>query len=344
MYPDPIKRPTISIAYLQLMVELMAERGINSHALLRDIPIDPALLRQPDARMSAWQWSLVILRAQALSREPGLGYEYGLRMRPTVHGVLGYAAMSSASLRQALELSMRYARVRQAGFRLEFVETAEFGELRVFETAPVPVLRSFFLENILLGLARSNAVLLGQDITGLHGLEICFDWPQPDWHADWRARLPPVYFNQPVNLVRVPASMLSQRPVLADPLASQQAIDLCERELGLAADNEAHVTSQVRSLLLPRADHGYPKLDQVAEQLRLSPRTLKRRLQQQGTSFLLLLEEARQRDAIALLLHTDLSVAQIATRLGYQNPANFSRAFSKWTGEAPLHYRRRLRQ
>jgi len=343
MYPDPTQRPTISIAYLQLMVELMAERGIDSHTLLRDLPIDPAELNQADARMSGYQWSLVILRAQALCQDPGLGYEYGLRMRPTVHGVLGYAAMSCASLRQALELSMRYARVRQDGFRFEFVETPEHGELHVIQTAPIPILRNFFLENILLGLARSNAVLLGRDLTGLAGMEICFDWPEPVWHGAWRDRLPTVRFDQPVNLVRVPNAMLSQRPVLADPLASQQAIDLCERELGLAAHNEAAVTTRVRSLLLLGPTPGYPKLDQVAARLHLSGRTLKRRLQQQGTSFLLLLEEARQRDAIALLLRSDLPVADIATRLGYQNPANFSRAFSRWTGEAPLHYRRRLR-
>lgn len=343
MDASPLNRPTISIAYLQLMVELMAERGIDSHALLRDIPIDPALLSQPDARMSAYQWSLVILRAQALSREPGLGYEYGLRMRPTVHGVLGYAAMSSASLRQALELSMRYARVRQAGFRFEFAETDTTAELRVIETAPVPLLRSFFLENILLGLARANAVLLGKDITTLNGMEIRFDWPEPPWHCDWQDRLPPIRFNQPANLVRIPRELLSQRPVLADPLASQHAIDLCERELGLAYDLEAEITTRVRALLLLRARQGYPKLEQTASLLTMSSRTLKRKLQQQGTSFLLLLEEARQRDAIELLLRSDHSVADIATRLGYRNPANFSRAFSKWTGEAPRHYRCRLR-
>ena len=151
-----------------------------------------------------------------------------------------------------------------------FVVTDTTAGLRVSEPAPVPLLGSFFLENVLRGLARANAVLLGKDITKLNGMEICFDWPEPPWHCDWQDQLPPVRFNQPTNLVRIPREILSHRPVLADPLASQQAIDLCERELGLAYDLEAEITTRVRALLLLRARQGYPKLEQTASLLTLS--------------------------------------------------------------------------
>ena len=343
MRNQDLSRPTISIAYLQLMIELMGERNIPASALLQDLPLDPALLDNPEARMSGYQWSLVILRAQALSREPGLGYEYGLRMRPTVHGVLGYATMSSASLRQALDISMRYMRVRQGGFRMDYREHGQVVDIQVIEKQPIPLLRTFFYENILLGMARSNAVLLGRELEQFDDIEIWFDWPEPDYHAAWRERLPPIRFDRSANLIRLPRALLNQRPVLADPLASQQAVALCERELALARDFQADITQRVRSALLLRGRDGYPGLPHVAGQLHISTRTLKRKLQQQGTSFLVLLEEARRRDASEMLLRSDTPVQDIAARLGYRNPANFSRAFSKWTGESPAHFRARQR-
>ncbi len=339
--PD-IRRPTIPIAYLQLMVELLGERGIAASELLHRQPIDAALLQQPQARMSAHQWGSVVLRAQQLSRDPGLGYEYGLRMRPTVHGVLGYAALSCSSLQQALMLMPRYVRVRQANFTLRYSEHGRYGMLELQEKQPIPLLRSFFIENILLGLARSTSVLLGREMHELKGLEIWFDGPQPEHYADWRARLPTVRFNRPCNAMRVPAAMLSLRPLLADPLASRQAIELCEQELAQAAGHEVDLVARVRAELVPASSGGYPNLDTVAQRLHLSSRSLKRKLQQQGMSYLTLLEETQRRDAQLMLEHGNVSVQAIAARLGYRNPANFSRAFMRWTGQPPSRWRQQV--
>lgn len=341
--PAYLSRPTVSIAYLQLLVEILAERGIPAGRLLAGQPIAPQLLEQPEARVSAYQWTRLVIRGLELTGDPGLGYEYGLRMRPTAHGVVGYASMTCTTMRQAMEISVRYARVRQAHFTMHLQENADHALLELREKYPIPVLRSFFIENILLGLVRGYAVLLAREPHDIDGLEIWFDWPEPAWHAAWASRLPPVRFSMPVNGVRLSAACLALRPVLADPHASQQAIALCERELALAADAEADIAMCVRALLVPGRHGGYPPLDEVASRLAISGRTLKRRLQQAGTSFLLMLEEARRRDAHALLAHTELSVQDVAARLGYLNPANFSRAFNQWTGESPTTYRVRMR-
>ena len=340
--PYRAREPSISIAYLQLLLEILAERGVAASTLLTGIPIDPALLDNSQARMSPTQWTLLVMRAQALTSDPALGYEYGLRMRPTVHGVLGYAAMSAATLRQAQEISARYARLRQAGFTFEFIEDEKYGSLILRERQPIPVMRQFFVENILLGVARATSVLLGRDLLDIPEMEICFDYAEPDYHRHWHDRLPTTRFQQAVNMVRLPQHYLSQRPVMADPLASRGAIELCERELALAADQEADITQRVRAELV-LSGSGYPDLEQVATKLCVSTRTLKRKLQRHGTSFLLILEECRRRDAQKMLEHSGLSVQTVATRLGYQNPANFSRAFSKWTGESPTSFRYRIR-
>lgn len=336
--PAHLQRPTIPIAYLQLLVEILAERGFSPAQLFDGLPVPSTLLSAP--RMSALQWTRLVLRARELTQDPALGYEYGLRMRPTAHGLLGYAAMSASTVREAIELVVRYAGARQAHFTLSFEEHADHCQLVLRERFPIPILRTFFYENILLGLARGSAFLLGRELDDFADCEICFDTPEPPYYEKWRQRLSQLRFEQGVNAVRFPPHYLDLRPALADPHASLQARALCERELALVSDDEHDVVARVLAELR-RSEHerGYPSLDAVAARLFLSTRTLKRRLHEQGTSFLRLLNETRHNDACELLARTDLPIQEVATRLGYENPANFSRAFTQAAGVPPSAYR-----
>ena len=112
----------------------------------------------------------------------------------------------------------------------------------------------------------------------------------------------------------------------------------CSRELeqlGLAGD----FVMQVQALISAQAE-GYPDLNAVAERLYLSPRTLKRRLAEFNSSFRQLLDATRHKDSIHLLKSSELSIERIAIRLGYADPANFTRAFRKWAGVTPSAYRK----
>lgn len=336
--PRHLDKPTIPIAYLELLIEIMAERGFSPSDLFAGLPIDASLLAE--ARMSAVQWTRLVLRALELTDDAGLGYEYGLRMRPTAHGLLGYAAMTAGTMREAIEIVLRYARARQSHFDFDLEQLGNQRQLVVRETFPIPVLRTFFYENVLLGLARGSAILLGRELIDFPDCEICFDTSEPAYYEAWRSRLPGLRFDEPVNAVRFPAKYLDYRPALADPHASRQAIALCERELSYALDAAGTSRASVLAELeYSTEDGGYPALDEVAGRLRFSTRTLKRRLQEEGTSFMALLNEKRTRDARDLLARTNLSVQEIAERLGYQNPANFSRAFVKSAGQTPTEYR-----
>jgi len=71
----------------------------------------------------------------------------------------------------------------------------------------------------------------------------------------------------------------------------------------------------------------------------MSSRTLRRHLNQVGSSYLQLLEEAQQKEAEHLLIHSDMDIQEIALYLGYIQPTNFTRAFKKWTGQTPITFR-----
>lgn len=90
---------------------------------------------------------------------------------------------------------------------------------------------------------------------------------------------------------------------------------------------------RVRDILSNSEQH-YLSIENVAEYLHMSDRTLKRQLAAEGTSFSTLVDEVRYRHATSLLSRTDYSLEQIADELGYSDVANFSRAFKRWSGRS----------
>lgn len=335
---DLVSRPSIAISYLQLLIEFAAEQGIGADQLLRGIPLSPKLLDQPGARMSPLQWSMAVSQTMRLCGNEGLGYECGLRMRPSANGFLGYATMSCESVREALELAVRYIASRQRGFSLRTYTEGGHAVTELRQNHPIPVLRTFFSEHILVGMARGMAAILGLEVRALEGVEIWFDWPEPDYFAAYRERLPTVRFSRPTTCIRLPLELLELKPVLADAQASRQAIELCERELAELGGAGDSVVLRVCALLVQAHGSGYPDQEQVAAKLHMSSRTLARKLQAEGNSFQELLDEARKRDACALIEAGVISIQNIADQLGYRNPANFTRAFRRWTGKSPSEW------
>lgn len=78
-----------------------------------------------------------------------------------------------------------------------------------------------------------------------------------------------------------------------------------------------------------------PRIDRVAGAMGCSRQTLYRRLKAEGLTFEQILEDLRHRRAVKLLRDPALSVKEIGYRLGFSDPAAFSRAFKRWTGKSP---------
>lgn len=138
--------------------------------------------------------------------------------------------------------------------------------------------------------------------------------------------------------------MLSLPLIMANPDAVQNALALLDKELASRAISQNNdFVPRVRSVLETRTTLPYPSLNEVASILCVSDRTLKRRLKEADTSFQAILDNVRQRQAIELMNAGQLSLQTIALRIGYTDPATFSRAFKRWTGQSPndWHFRSR---
>ncbi|MCY1349014.1 HTH-type transcriptional regulator VirS [compost metagenome] len=134
------------------------------------------------------------------------------------------------------------------------------------------------------------------------------------------------------------ASVLSLPLTAADAWLHQLIAEHIARMERLPADE---LPSYVRQLLRSLLPSGRASLEKVADCMAVNPRTLQRRLEQEGTSFQRLLDETRQGMAHHYLDDPSISMAQLAGLLGYSDASGFSRAFNRWFGVSPLKWQKR---
>jgi AraC-like DNA-binding protein len=331
--------PTVPAVHALHLVTLVKRWDVAPEALLAPLgrAVCVASLAEPGARLTLAQIETLVAQARALTREPGLGLYLGLQMSISSHGYLGFAAMSAATVRDALTLATRFAPTRTDALRLRLHEDAGAAALVVEERVPLGSARDFVILALLVGIWQMGRALTGQDLDGR--LEVAFAEPA------YMARFGPfaggrLRFEQPAHQLVFDAKVLELPMKMADPAAARLAADACERELAaLRAGADERVLAQVERVVA-RAGGGFHTLGEVARALHLSPRTLKRRLAAEGASFSDIVEHARRERALLLLRSHELSLEDVAERLGYSDVANFTRAFRRWTGATPGAYRR----
>lgn len=337
----PDAEPTLPAVNAQYLIELTARWQVEAKELLAGLPIDPAALTDPSARLPLSVMGALTDRARALTGEPGLGFYLGLKMRISAHGQLGFAAMSAGTLREALELAARYAPTRTTAIALRLHESDGAAQLVIEERADLGRARDVMIFAVAVGLWQLGCALTGQALRG--GIDVTF--PEPDYfHRFAHAAPGPVRFAQPLNQLLMDAAILDLPLTMADPVALRVLRESCERELdALRERNRLHdpIRDRARALLVPEVrdadaeQAAFRSIDEVARRLHVSVRTLKRRLADEGTTYSDLVETERRERAMLLLRGGGLSIAEIADRLGYSDAANFTRAFRRWTGRSP---------
>lgn len=323
--------------YLADLVRVVERYGVGREALLEGVVDDPALLEDPGARIAFAEVAELIERAIELTGDRALAISMGLQMQVSSHGYLGFAAMTSRTVREALELACRFAPLRFPALSLRLDVGEEEAALVLEERVPFGTAHEFVLVTLFVGFTRMAQALLGKSVRGHAELEIA----QPDYFEDIRRMIPgTVSFEMPQNRLVFARALLDEPILTANPAAMNLAKEHCEREL--AEVSRKHTYAQ-RVREAASVESGFLGLEEVARRLGTSPRTLKRRLADEGTTFSQLLDELRHARALELMRAPELSLEEIAERIGYSDVANFSRAFRRWTNVAPGAYRRGVR-
>lgn len=323
--------------YLIPLFELLATRGISPVQLVANTRLSPHTIRLSGTRISALEYDQIVRNAYRLSNDPLLGLEHGRRLSIASHGFLGFAVMASETLGEGLSLAVRYASTRTELAQIRFRQDREYCALEIIRTAALPDSFPFVAHNILSTLV-TIAHFLTRD-SGTLSPTIRLMESEQSHPTKYEALLDcRVEFTSNQYELLLPKTDLCLKVSTANSVARHNAEQECERLLAECPGKGVNLASRVRSLVIR---HGCTlTLEDVAEQLSISTRSLNRQLAQLNTSYRKMVEEVRKERSTKLLHHSNLKVSEIASELGYTDTSNFVRAFRKWMGITPLNYRK----
>ncbi len=274
---------------------------------------------------------------------------YGGAVGVTSHGPLGFAAISSPDLATALGILAEFFEIRADAHQTSLKQSADHLEFILTDQSGDELTGRWLAES-----AFQVVQSLIETITG-HALgdnaEISFTHPPPNYAS----QLSSVYqvkcrYQQPDNKLAIPLSWANITSPLYDEATYRTNLAKCREILIERHANTGNMAENVKSRLLKHFDQRVsdldyggkiPSLDSLAAEQCVTARTLIRKLTQQNTSYKELLCEVRGQYACDLLERTHLTAAEIGQKLGYQEAANFGRAFKQWFGSTPTQWRRK---
>ncbi|WP_102141045.1 helix-turn-helix domain-containing protein [Mycobacterium hubeiense] len=325
----------------RVLCEVANERGVTTPEILAGTGIGPADLDDPEGVVTAWDEIVAVRRLLArLPDDAGAGIDVGSRFTLTHMGLLGFAVMSCATLRELYTIGMRYFSLTTMHIDIKLFEGAHECMLEInVDHLPADV-RRFFIE---------------RDIAGIVATTTGFAYPVIQRYADEiyaemaldEETMRPLFALVPMRDIafrRAHTRLHMPRAMFDEPLPQSDAhtLEMCIAQCDVVMQrNEQRrgITAVVRSKLF--RDTGFPTLPEVAAELDIHPRTLRRQLADEGTSFRALLNEARSAVAVDLLCNVGLTVEETSKRLGYTDVSTFSHAFKRWYGTSPSSYPRR---
>lgn len=313
-----------------------AREGVDRQTLVGAAGMDDVDFTTPEARVPV---SRLIALWQLLAKSPldaGFGVRFGSSGRVRDFGLVGYAMYFSATLDDALGRLSRFSRIltESVAFRLD---AAREHRIVVRPDRGLDLGARPEIDYRLAAVVAACREMTGMDIAPV---EVTFPYAQPRSTHEHRR-----WFRCPLRFAHRLSSIAFAARDMALPIARRD-----ETLAGYLSDHAEHVlrtmtrgssfTERVRAAIWAHLSDGRPSLTRIASAIGLSPRTLQRRLAEEGTSVHDQVDHVRKAMALATLRDRRVPIDEVAFLLGYGEPSTFYRSFRRWTGKTPEEYRR----
>lgn len=276
--------------------------------------------------------------AIARTRDLDLGLHAAEAIQPGDLDVLEFAARSCANFAEAIEVVNRYIALLREGAAFQLEPAGEQCIWHFQMAIETPRVINDWTVAIYVLLGRAMAPREPALHTEVH---VTHERPSDTREYERILRVP-VKFGESCNRLVFPSRVLALPIEGASPqlhaVMRRYAGDLLQQRMRLQGFSDQVRTAVVETL---RGSQG--GADGVASKLGMSARTLNRRLQREGTSFMTLYDDVRRELALSYLDQPSLNIAEVAFMLGFSQTPAFSRAFKRWTGASPIEHRRRRR-
>ncbi len=281
---------------------------------------------------------------RAVRTLPGEGHGLALGQSQDVghFGLVGLAMMTAANFGEALRIGVQFAPITGAMMELQ-LEPHALGNGRAGMAmiarmgTPEADIEPFLCEELF-----ASCLMLGRGLLGprFGPALVELAYPAPGYADDYQRLFEcELRFGAASNRIVIDASWLQAPMPAHNPATARQVLELCRQQLPAARPSSEIVAAVERLVRLQLADG--PRLLDIAAELHLNERTLRRHLRDAGTSYKTIHDRLRRDAAETLLSGPGSNIAEVGAAIGFHDPREFRRAFKRWTGLAPRALRAR---
>ena len=317
------------------VAQALRQRGIDALELTEEVGIDVAKMAAPDWRVSHKAFNTLMGRCVELTGDEAFGLFAAEQLHPQVLHGLGLAWLASDTVYDGLVRMVRFGKLLSTATDLELVEEGEYVHVYLGRNLEIDNFVHAGRDYGVGVMVRMCNLTLGEFLAPVL---IKIERPCPQDPAKWEYMLSSrVEFDSDVTRITWSRSDIMQPLITGDPALARVNDDQTEAYLSsfLAKTTSREVVDKI----IERLPDGPPNQQQIADMLHVSNRTLQRKLKDEGTSFMELLQDTRLQLARKYLRQPNRSVVETSYLLGFSEPSTFSRAFKRWTGIAPAEFR-----
>lgn len=330
-----------------LLIETALDYGLDLATCLSGTRIALQHIGRQDVLIEPQQEFKVIRNILALTLHPHqLSLDLGRRTKIIRHGVLAMTALNAKSFLDAFKIVMKFIHLNTAYCYMDpFIDVS--GVYLKLDNATLPKdLKEFYVERDMAMLVRLQLELNPIELRPIH-IQFTHSIPEQDQQAYHDFFGVKVEFNAPDNRLYIqPHALYSplnthDEKILNDGIENLQRLKIqAKSQVSVLLSHDVDsLTHQIFQCLYSDAQLE-ANFETIAAQLNLHPRTLRRKLKLEHTTYAQILQKFQCHRAEGLLKQSDLDLNDIADQLGYSELSAFSRAFKQWTGMSPHQYRK----
>jgi AraC-like DNA-binding protein len=335
---DDVRQPTQWARVATRLVAFVTQRGVDPRRLLEATGLEQYELSDPNLRIPlVAAYDLIEAVDEALAAEPSWPFLFTQSVTVEDMDAVGFLMLTAATFGEGIEKMLAYMSVWNDGERYGLEVAGDAVHLGYTGYGPRRRAHDLLAEIFVFDVVKNGVSLVPDYPPPLHiGFRHAPRAPEDVYAAAFG--LSP-RFGAPIDEAVLPRSVLDL-PMPHANAAMNAYFERHARTLSQAIPGGPSWVTRIRPLVAEHLVGGPPTLTAIAAKLRMSPRTLQRKLRAEALSFQELVEEVRRQRALAYV-EAKLATAEVAYLLGYSEPSAFHRAFRRWTGTSPERFRAR---
>lgn len=331
---EQVQEKSNPMGILHLVAQFLAEQGFDPQVVLEPFSIKFEDLENNLMPVSLHTQGRIFQLSQALTGCDHLGLLIGQKAQLSNIGPLRFLVLNAATVRDAMHSLFYYGRLWYRGQKLDLVEEQGYARICMHIDGDIPG-KEQYQTAYLVAMVQVIELLLGRTWRPTL-VRIAYAKPKSA-HLYEKFFRCPVLFDQTQHELLFPQEQLEQKRIGHD---NQLDHFLRQHLSELQRHNGTDMITQICKIIEELLPYRMCNIERVAEYFSIHRFTLYRYLDKHQTSFEALLEMTRKKIAVNLLNNPKLMIIEVANQLGYNDQANFNRAFKRWYGVTPGRWRR----